>query len=67
VADDLGTDLDRLLLKARQQRVLDWLGRSEGTQEIAEIVAERVELKPSGVPQRTSGTTREFSKLLLSF
>ena len=46
VADDLCADLDQLLLKARQRPVLIRLRRRQRAQEVAEIVGERMELKP---------------------
>ena len=44
MADHLRTDLDQLLLQARQRPVLDWLGRRQRAQEIAEIVGQRIKL-----------------------
>ena len=49
VADHLRTDLDQLLLQARQRPVFDWLGRRQRAQEIAEIVGQRMKLEPDGV------------------
>ena len=49
VAHDLRADLDQLLLQARQRPVLDRLRCCERAQEIAEIVGERMKLKPDGV------------------
>ena len=49
VADDLRASLDQLLLQARQRPVLDWLGRCQRAQEVAEIVGERVKLEPHGI------------------
>ena len=49
VADDLRADLDQLLLQAGQRPVLDRLGRRQRAQEVAEIVGERMKLKPHGV------------------
>src|SRR5215831_18341862 len=42
VADDLGTDLDRLLLHARQRPALDGLWRRQRAQEIAKAGCQRV-------------------------
>ena len=44
VADELGADLDQLLLQAGQRPVLDRLRRRQGTQEVTEIVGQRVKL-----------------------
>ncbi len=49
MADDLRTDLDQLLLQARQRPVFDRLGRRERAQEIAEIVGQRMKLEPDGI------------------
>ena len=49
MADDLGTDLDQLLLEAGQRPVPDRFRCRQGAQEVAEIVGERMELKPDGV------------------
>ena len=49
MADDLRTDLDQLLLQARQRPIFDRLGRRQRAQEVAEIVSERVKLKSNGV------------------
>jgi len=49
MADDLGTNLDQLLLEAGQRPVLDRLGCRQGAQEIAEVVGERMKLKPYGI------------------
>ena len=49
VANDLGTNLDQLLLQAGQRPVTDRLGCGQGAQEAAEIVGERVKLKADGV------------------
>ncbi len=45
MADDLGADLDQLLLQARQRPVFDRLWRRQCAQEVAEIVGERMELQ----------------------
>ena len=45
MADDLRADLDQLLLQARQRPLLDWFGRRQRAQEIAEIVGQRMKLK----------------------
>jgi len=45
MADDLGADLDQLLLQARQRPVLDRLRRRQRAQEIDEIVGERMKLQ----------------------
>ena len=45
MADDLGADLDRLLLQARQRSVLDRLGRCQRALKVAEIVCQRVKLQ----------------------
>jgi hypothetical protein len=49
VAHDLRADLDQLLFEARQRPILYRLGRRQRAQEIAEIVGERMKLKPDGV------------------
>ncbi len=49
VADNLGTDLDQLLLQASQRPVLDRLRCCQGAQEVAEVIGESVKLKPRGV------------------
>ena len=49
MADDLGADLDQLLLQARQRPVLDRLRRRQRAQEIAEIAGQRMQLKTDGV------------------
>jgi hypothetical protein len=49
VADDLRADLDQLLFQAGQRPVLDRLGRRQRAQEVADIVGERVKLKPDGI------------------
>ena len=49
VADELRADLDQLLPQAGQRPLLDRLRRREGAQEVAEIVGERVKLKPDRV------------------
>src|SRR5215475_844813 len=49
VADELGADLDQLLLQARQRPVPDRLRCRQGTQEVAEIVGQRVKLEPDSV------------------
>jgi hypothetical protein len=46
VAHHLRTDLDQLLLQARQRPVFDRLGRRQRAQEIAEIVGQRMKLEP---------------------
>jgi hypothetical protein len=45
VGHDLRADLDQLLFQAGQRPVLDWLGRRQRAQEVAEVVGERMELK----------------------
>jgi len=47
--DDLGPDLDELLLQARQRPLLDRLWQSQRPHEVGEIVGERMKLKPDGV------------------
>jgi hypothetical protein len=49
VADDLRADLDQLLFEAGQRPILYRLGRRQRTQKVAEIIGERMKLKPSGV------------------
>jgi hypothetical protein len=49
VAHHLRADLDQLLLQARQRPALDRLGRRQRAQEIAEIVGERMKLKPDRI------------------
>src|SRR5262249_32633090 len=45
MADDLGADLDQLLLQARQRPVFDRLWRRQRAQKVAEIVSERMKLQ----------------------
>jgi hypothetical protein len=45
-ARQLATDLDQLFLQARQQPILDRLRRRLDAQNIAEIVGQRMKLKP---------------------
>src|SRR6266404_2600671 len=49
VVNDLRADLDKLLLQAGQGPVLDWLGRRQRAQEVAEIVGQRVELETHSI------------------
>ena len=68
VAHDLRADLDQLFLQARERPVLDRLGRGEGAQEVAEIVGERMKLKPDGVGgERAAGKPRPSDRALALF
>ena len=49
VADEPGADLDQLLFQAGQRPVFDRLRRRQRAQEVAEIVGERMKLKPDRV------------------
>ena len=49
VVHDLRADLNQLLLQARQRPIFDRLWRRQCTQEIAEIVGERMKLKSNSV------------------
>ena len=49
MADDLRADLDQLLFEAGQRPILYRLGRRQRTQKVAEIIGERMKLKPNGV------------------
>src|SRR3977135_404343 len=49
VADDLGADLDQLLLQACQRPFLNGLRRRQRAQEVAEIVGECMKLEPHRV------------------
>ena len=49
MADQPGADLDQLLPEAGERPVFDRLGRCQRAQEVAEIVGERVKLKPHGI------------------
>ena len=48
MAHDLGADLDELLPQARQRPLLDRLGQCQRPHEVAEIVGQRMKLKPDG-------------------
>lgn len=49
MADHLRTDLEQLLLQARQRPVFNRLGRCQPAQEIAEIVGQRMKLELDGI------------------
>ena len=49
VAHDLRANLDEFLFEARQRPILDWFGRRQRAQEVAEIIGERMKLEPHGV------------------
>ena len=49
VSDDLGTNLDELLLQAGQRPVPDRLRCCEGAQEVTEVVGESMKLEPDSV------------------
>ena len=59
MADDLGTNLDQLLLQAGQRPFRDRLGCCQGAQEVAEIVGEGVKLETDRIggkrPARQAG------------
>lgn len=62
---DLGTDLDQLLPECRQRPVLDCLRQGQCTQEVAEIVSERMQLKPNlVVAQAMAGKPRPVDRML---
>jgi hypothetical protein len=47
--DDLGADLHEFFPQARQRPLLDRLGQCQRPHEVAEIVGQRMKLKPDGV------------------
>jgi len=47
--DDLRADFDELLFQGRHRPVLDRLWRRQGSQEVAEIIGERMKLKANRV------------------
>jgi hypothetical protein len=49
VVNNLRANVDQLLLQAGQGPVLDWLGRRQRAQEVAEIVGQRVELETHSI------------------
>ncbi len=49
VAHDLRADLDELLPECRQRPVLDILRQRQCAQEVAEIISERMKLKPDRI------------------
>jgi hypothetical protein len=49
VAHHRRADLDQLFLELRQRPILDWLRRRQRTQEVAEIVSERMKRKTHGI------------------
>ena len=49
MAHDLRADLDELLPECRQRPVLDLLRQRQCAQEVAEVISERMELKPDGI------------------
>jgi hypothetical protein len=59
MADDLRADLDQLLSQRRHRPVLDRLRRRQVSQEVAEVVGQRVKLKTRGV-----GRERRLGALL---
>ena len=68
VADDLRADLDEFLLEARQRPIFDRLGRRQRAQEVAEIIGERMKLKPHGVGgERAAGEPRPSDRALALF
>ncbi len=61
---DLGTELDQLLPECRQRPVLDRLRQGQCTQEVAEIVSERMELEPDlVVPEAMAGKPRPVDRM----
>jgi hypothetical protein len=76
MAHDLGSNFDEFFPQAGQRPLLDPLRQSQRPQEIAEIVGQRMKLKPHGVggkplsssllpvmPQMCHGYTRENPRL----
>ena len=49
VANNLRADLDQLFLQARQRPVFDGFRCCQRTQEIAEVIGERMKLEPNGI------------------
>ena len=49
VADDLRTDLDKLVAQCRQRPLLDGFGQRQGAHEVAEIVGQGMKLEPDEV------------------
>ncbi len=49
MSHNLGTDLDQLLPQRGQRPVLDLLRQRQCPQEVAEIISERMELKPDRI------------------
>ena len=49
VAHDLRANLDEFLFEARQRPILDWFGRRQRAQEVAEIVGQRMKLKANRI------------------
>jgi hypothetical protein len=49
VADNIGTNLDELLLQAGKRPFPDRLGRCQGAKEVAEVVGENMKLEPDSV------------------
>jgi hypothetical protein len=63
VAHDFCADLDQLLLESRQRPVFDRLRRRQGSQEVAEIIGERMKLKANRVGgEGTAGQPRPFDR-----
>ena len=52
VSDDLGTNLDELLLQADQRPAPYRLGRCQCAQEVAEVVSESMKLEPDRLDDR---------------
>ncbi len=53
MSHDLGTDLDQPLPECRQRPVLDLLRQRQCAQEVAEVISERMELKPNRIVAET--------------
>ncbi len=49
VAHDLGADLDQLFAQSGQRPVLNVFRQRQRSHEVAEVISERMELKPDGI------------------
>ena len=65
MADDLGTDPEELLPQARQRPVLHRFRQGQPPHEVAEIVGQRMKLRPDGVSdKRAARQSRPFHGVL---